>query len=70
MTRERFLSRREVMRIGGMSLLCSPLAALAGCGAPASRTYTEPQRTNNFSTKFSALRSVFSGMKRARTRAR
>jgi len=27
-------------------------------------------RTNNFSTKFSALRSVFSGMKRARTRAR
>ena len=43
MTRERFLSRREVMRIGGMSLLCSPLAALAGCGAPASRTYTEPR---------------------------
>ena len=42
MTRERFLSRREVMRIGGISLLCSPLAALAGCGVPASRTYTEP----------------------------
>jgi len=42
MTRERFLSRREVVRIGGMGLLCSPLAALVGCGAPAPRTYTEP----------------------------
>ena len=42
MTRERFLSRREVMRIGGMGLLCSPLAALAGCEAPASRTYSDP----------------------------
>src|SRR5882724_2511919 len=43
MTRERFLSRREVLRIGGMGLLCSPLATLAGCGTtPTSRTYTEP----------------------------
>src|SRR6266481_2381127 len=43
MTRERFLSRREVMRIGGMSLLCSPLAALAGCGAPVSYEGTDEQ---------------------------
>jgi len=51
MSGERILTRREAMRIGGMSLLCSPLAALAalaalaGCGAPASRTYTEPGGT-------------------------
>jgi len=42
MSRERILTRREAMRIGGVGLLCSPLAALAGCGVPASRTYREP----------------------------
>jgi hypothetical protein len=42
MSGERILTRREAMRIGGMSLLCSPLAALAGCGAPTSRSFTEP----------------------------
>src|SRR5467141_4099268 len=45
MSSERILTRREAVRIGGMSLLCSPLAALAGCGAPTSRTYTEPGGT-------------------------
>jgi len=42
MTGERLFNRREVMRICGMSLLTSPVAALAGSGKPASQRFVEP----------------------------
>ncbi len=42
MTVDRFLSRREVMRICGLGLLASPLAALTGCGKRAATSFTEP----------------------------
>src|SRR5580704_324922 len=42
MTGERLFSRREVMRICGMGLLTSPVAAIAGCGKPASQPFVEP----------------------------
>jgi hypothetical protein len=42
MVRERFFTRREVVRMGGMGLLCSPLAALAGCGTSIPQPYVEP----------------------------
>ena len=42
MTVDRFLSRREVMRICGLGLLASPLAALTGCGKRAAKSFVEP----------------------------
>jgi len=42
MTGERLFSRREVMRICGMSLLAPPLTTIAGCGKRASQTFVEP----------------------------
>ncbi len=42
MTVDRFLSRREVMRICGLGLLASPLAALTGCGKRAATSFVEP----------------------------
>jgi hypothetical protein len=42
MTGERLFSRREVMRICGMSLLASPLATIAGCGKRAPQSFVEP----------------------------
>lgn len=39
---ERLFSRREVMRICGMGLLTSPVAAIAGCGKPAPQPFVEP----------------------------
>jgi hypothetical protein len=42
MTGERLFNRREVMRICGMSLLTSPVAALAGSGKPAPQPFVEP----------------------------
>jgi hypothetical protein len=41
-SRSSLLSRREVLRIGGMGLLASPLAALASCEKQASPLYTPP----------------------------
>ncbi len=42
MTGEPLLSRRDVMRICGMGMLTSPLAALAACGGQTKRTFAEP----------------------------
>jgi len=42
MTGERLFSRREVMRICGMSLLAPPLATIAGCGKRAPQSFVEP----------------------------
>jgi len=42
MTGERLFSRRELMRIGGMSLLASPLTAIGGCGKHAAHPFAEP----------------------------
>ena len=42
MIAERLLTRREAMRIGGMGLLCSPLATLAGCRTSAPPAFAEP----------------------------
>src|ERR1700674_3154083 len=39
---ERSLSRREVLRICGIGLLTSPLAALAGWGKRALQSFLEP----------------------------
>jgi hypothetical protein len=41
-TGERFLSRREVVRICGMSLLASPLTTVASCGKRAPQPFVEP----------------------------
>jgi hypothetical protein len=42
MTGERLFSRREAMRICGMSLLASPLTTIAGCGKRGPQTFVEP----------------------------
>ncbi len=42
MTGERLFSRRELLRIGGMSLLASPLTTIAGCGKRAPQPFAEP----------------------------
>lgn len=41
-SRSRLLSRREVLRIGGMGLLASPLTALASCQKQASPSFVPP----------------------------
>ena len=38
----RFLSRREVMKICGMGVLASPLVALSACGQRAANSFVEP----------------------------
>jgi hypothetical protein len=42
MTGERLVSRRELMRICGMSLLASPLTTITGCGKRAAPAFAEP----------------------------
>ena len=44
MTGERHFSRREAMRICGLSLLASPLTTIAGCGTRAPQPLAEPNR--------------------------
>src|SRR6266853_3405225 len=42
MTNKNLLSRREVMKICGMSLLASPLVTLSACGQRAANSFVEP----------------------------
>jgi len=42
MTGERLFSRREALRICGMSLLASPLTTIVGCGKRGPQTFVEP----------------------------
>ena len=42
LSRREFLRRREVLRIGGMALLASPLMALASCQKHASSSFVPP----------------------------
>src|SRR5256886_11527693 len=42
MTRKNVLSRRDIMKICGTSLLASPLAALSACGQRAANSFVEP----------------------------
>jgi len=41
-TDDRFLSRREAIRVCGMGLLATPLATLPGCRARAEKSFNEP----------------------------
>ena len=42
MTSKDLLSRRELMKICGMSLLVSPLVTLSACGQRAANSFVEP----------------------------
>jgi hypothetical protein len=42
MTNKNLLSRREVMKFCGMSLLASPLATLSACGQRSANSFVEP----------------------------
>src|SRR5256885_6477650 len=42
MTNKNFLSRRDIMKICGTSLLASPLATLSACGQRAANSFVEP----------------------------
>src|SRR5260370_3825122 len=41
-TDDRFLSRREAIKVCGMGLLATPLATLPGCRALAEKSFNEP----------------------------
>jgi len=69
-------SRREVIKMCGMSLLAPPLTALAGRSEPDSQTYSPPTGAPYEGTDEQLLEEIqrasfdFSGTKRARRQVR